>query len=90
MTQRLAVFVRYDGVSASMNDHKTVFIPFANYDDKILYENDIKIEINSKKLKEVSNCKHLDIIIDNNVKWPDDIENITKRTIYLLFIFTNK
>ena len=42
-------------------------------------DNDVDIRINGKQLKQVRKCKHLGVIIDENLTWQDHVTNVQKK-----------
>lgn len=69
----------------SLNVLKTVYIAFGAYCDSV--PDFLNIRINDQQIKRVESCKYLGVYIDYKVRWDVHIENVVKKTKYLLFIF---
>lgn len=68
-----------------LNINKSVFITFGNYIDSIPKE--LEIKINGQNLQRVTSYKYLGITYDFNIKWNVHIDNIVKKTKYLVYVF---
>ena len=66
-----------------LNTDKTVFMTFGNYKDPVLLK--LEINMNGKNLKTVENSKYLGLIYDFNIKWDIHVNNIIKKTKYLVY-----
>lgn len=69
----------------SLNIEKTVYMTLGSYVDSL--PRDMNIVIRGKKVNRVDHCKYLGVIFDHNLKWNKHIENILKKTKYLIFLF---
>lgn len=56
---------------------------FGNYGNSIPVT--LVVKICNNQIKGVENFKYLGITFDSNVRWNKHVENVIKKTIYLLF-----
>lgn len=68
-----------------LNISKSTFITFGNYQDST--PENIEIKINGQLLSRVHSFKYLGITYDSNLKWDVLINNIVKKTKYLVYVF---
>lgn len=69
----------------SLNVNKTVYMTFGNYFDSV--PSALNIVIQNQNVQRVEFHKYLGVVFDFNMKWDEHIDNIIKRTKYLIFIF---
>lgn len=69
----------------TLNIDKSEFIAFANYNDKL--RKNIEIKVGSHYLIRVYSTKYLGITVDQNLKWKPQIHVVVKRLRYLLLVF---
>ena len=67
-----------------LNNEKTVFITFSIYNNK--QPDKILIKIKQQTLSNVKTAKSLGIYIDSNLRWNAHVNNITKKSYYIIFI----
>ena len=60
-------------------------ITFGNYKDSV--PQDLEITMNGCALKRVESIKYLGLIYGCNIKWDTHVNNIIKKTKYLVFVF---
>ena len=69
----------------SSNIDKTAYMTFGNYCDSV--PSNMNIQINSRELKRIDNCRYLGLIFDYKMKWDKHVDYLISRTKYLIFIF---
>ena len=76
----------HNKLSLNVNKTEYMLLGTRNRLNKI-NDNDVDIKINGKQLKRVRKCKHLGIIIDENLTWQDHVTNVQKKSgtgLYML------
>lgn len=68
-----------------LNVAKSVYITFGNYRDSV--PDVVEIQINNSTLNRETNTKYLGVTFDYKIKWDVHINNIVKKTKYLVYVF---
>ena len=64
----------------SLNVSKTeLLILGSNQRLSKIEKDDLNVSIDGVKLQQVTSCKHLGVIIDENLSWNDHVESIVKK-----------
>ena len=70
----------------SLNIDKTCYTLFQPHPQTSI-SHDLGLVINEIKIKHVSSCRYLGVLIDDRMKWEDRIQYVHKKIINFLFIF---
>lgn len=72
----------------SLNITKTVYMTFVNYKDKLPENLNIEIIHNSQvhSIERVKTVKYLGVLIDESLKWSEQIKAVLKKTRYLTYV----
>ena len=84
--QYVKTWLDHNKLSLNVNKTEYMLLGTRNRLNKI-NDNDVDIKINGKQLKRVRKCKHLGIIIDENLTWQDHVTNVQKKSgtgLYML------
>ena len=84
--QYVKTWLDHNKLSLNVNKTEYMLLGTRNRLNKI-NDNDVDIKINGKQLKRVRKCKHLGIIIDENLTWQDHVTNVQNKSgtgLYML------